>query len=45
MWFRMLKDCQKMTEIHSGDGQEPRLLKQNELEWDSRWRGPGRKRQ
>lgn len=35
----MLKDCQKMAEIHSRDGQEPRLAKQNEREWDSRWRG------
>lgn len=39
MWLRMRKDGQKMAEIHSRDGQEPRLAMQNELEWDSRWRG------
>lgn len=39
LWLGMVKDCQKMAEIHSRDGQEPRLAKQNEREWDSRWRG------
>lgn len=32
MWLGMVKDCQKMAEIHSRDGQEPRLAKQNERE-------------
>lgn len=40
-WLGAVKYWKKMAEVHSGYGQEPRLDKQKDLEWDSRWRSQG----
>lgn len=36
-----VKNWQEMSVVPEGDGQEPRIVKQKELEGGSRWRSQG----